>query len=119
MNTTNKKKIGDSYEFTTEEERLLARVIEPHSGYSLKKGDLWILGPTPKIYYHPANVLAYDIQTKRLRGRYKLSWFEVIGVFETEKDLYQYLSTSLIEEDIKEDDEEKEEPVQLSIFDML
>lgn len=115
MITIKKKEIIDSYEFTTDEERLLAKVIVPHKYYHLNKGDLWILGPTPKLYHHPKNVHAYDIQTQRFSGRYSLSWFEVLGVFESEADVLRYLSVSQTEEDKEESYPEQ----QLSLFDML
>ncbi|WP_121616690.1 hypothetical protein [Virgibacillus halodenitrificans] len=108
MITIKKKDITDSYEFTTEEERLLAKVTVPYEAYKLNEGDLWILGPTPKIYRHTKSVLSYDTQTQRLCGRYSLSWFEVLGVFESEEDVLQYLSASQTKEDM-----------QLSLFDML
>lgn len=113
MITIKKKEITDSYEFTTDEERLLAKVIVPHQYYRLNKGDLWILGPTPKLYHHSKDVYAYDIQTQRFCGRYSLSWFEVLGVFESEEDVLHYLSVSQTEEDNSFSEQ------QLSLFDLL
>lgn len=112
MITIKKKEITDSYEFTTEGERLLAKVTVPHKAYRLNEGDLFILGPTAKIYHHPKNAYAYDINTLRCCGRYRISWFEVLGVFESEADVLHYLSGSHVEED-------KEGEQQLSLFDML
>jgi hypothetical protein len=111
MNVIKKKEIKDTYDFTTDRERLLGKVVVPHKGYRLKEGDLWILGPTHKNYYHPKNVYAYDINTRKFRGRFNLSWFEVLGVFESEEDVIRYLSASQTKND--------ETFEQLSLFDML
>ncbi|MEX3623776.1 hypothetical protein [Viridibacillus arvi] len=87
-----KQKSVKSYEFSTEEERLLGIVINAENHYNLKEGDLWILGKTPTVYYHPNNVCAYDVHTQEFRGRYSIEQFEILGVFESTEDLLQSLN---------------------------
>lgn len=109
----------DSYEFTQPNERLLARVVDSNNHYNLKMNDLIILGTTPKVYYHPKNVYAYDLDTHKPLGRYSLSYFEIIGVFDSIDELAAATSKYEKEKVVEEVHEDVNEfgYTQLSLFD--
>lgn len=76
-------KVLKTFEFSNENERLLGRVISAGDSVNLKEGDLWILGPTAKVFHHPRNIYAYDINTNQFKGRYFIQSFEILGAYKT------------------------------------
>ena len=83
----NEAEIYESYYFSEPNEYLLTRVVAADNKYNLNVGDYMILGSTPKVYFNPTNVYAYDIQTQKFIGRFSLNWFEIHGVFDSVDEL--------------------------------
>lgn len=116
--------IHETYEFASEEQRLLGKVVVPHKSYNLSEGEEFILAPTTGPYHHPKNVYVYDKKTNRFCGRYNIAWFEVLGEYESEEVLREHLQVSEEEPASGNDEkkkviEEKKEVIeeeQLSLF---
>lgn len=107
-------KIYDEYDFPSEYHRILGRALKD-DGYHMKEGDLVVLAPTGKLYYHPVNCYVYSIQTGKWFGRYFIRDFEVIQEFSSIEELHRYTCTS-IQSKSTEPEESEDQFEQLSLF---
>ena len=108
----------ETYEFSSKEKRLLAKVIVPHVGYNLSEGDLLLLGPITNNFHHPKNAYGYDCKTGKWRGRYAINWFEIVKEFDSESDVRRYfqIESSSLDKDLQTNSETVTRVEQLSLF---
>lgn len=82
----------DAYTFENPNQRLLLRFIKTdESFYNLKFDDVVIARGKDKVFYSPKSFYIYDLYTVRSLGCYLVSYFEIIGVFDTLEDLQIYV----------------------------
>ena len=92
----NEAVIYESYYFSEPNECLLTRVVAAENKYNSNVGDYMILGSTPKVYFNPTNVYAYDIQIQKDIGLFPLNWFEIHGVFDSIDELVKMVRVNIL-----------------------